>query len=150
MNKIGNTLKFVPVDTPSVVIIELDELVSTGGDKFLEIGYADDNEIPKTISVNYVAKTADYQQGTQEAIRQIVDTGEAETISVAVVLENTVARELAEKILYLRWTRRVTYNFALTVEYFVLLNLSFCHPRQLIFLIYLSLWVPIFILYLIL
>jgi hypothetical protein len=113
-------IKFVPLNQSSSVTVSVDELVATGqGDnpKFLEIGYSDDNDLPKTISINYVAKTADYQQGTQEAIRQIADTGEAETITIAVVMDNDTARQLAEKILYLRWTRRITYNFALPVKY---------------------------------
>lgn len=116
----GTKLKFVPLNQSSSLTVSVDELVSTGsGDdpRFLEIGYLDDNELPRTISVNYVAKTADYQQGTQEAIRQIADTGEAETVTVAVVMDNDTARQLAEKILYLRWTRRITYNFALPVKY---------------------------------
>jgi hypothetical protein len=113
-------IKFIPLNQTSSLSVSVNELVGIGsGDnlKFLEIGYSDDNDIPKTISINYIAKTADYQQGTQEAIRQIVDTGEAETITIAVVMDNTTARQLAEKILYLRWTRRITYNFSLPIKY---------------------------------
>lgn len=113
----GNKLKFIPLNQSSSLTISVDELVPLSESKFLEIGYVDDNELPKTLSVNYVAKTADYQQGTQEAIRQIADNGEAETLSVAIVLDNDVARQLAEKLLYLRWVKRTTFTFALPIKY---------------------------------
>ncbi len=113
----GNKLKFIPLNQSSSLTISTDELVPISDSKFLEIGYIDDNELLKTLSVNYVAKTADYQQGTQEAIRQIADNGEVETISVAVVLDNDTARQLAEKLLYLRWIRRTTFTFALPIKY---------------------------------
>ena len=113
-------VKFVPLNQTSVLTVSVDELLPIGSDdnpKFLEMGFSDSNDIPKTLSVNYVAKSADYQQGTQEAIRQIADTGEAETITVAVVLDNTTARQLAEQLLYLRWIRRINYTFALPIKY---------------------------------
>lgn len=113
----GSKIKFIPLNQSSSLTISIDELVPISDSKFLEIGYIDDNELPKTLSINYVAKTADYQQGTQEAIRQIADDGEAETISIAVVMDNDVARQLAEKLLYLRWVKRTTFTFALPIKY---------------------------------
>jgi len=116
----GSTIKFVPINQSSIASISVNELLPIGSDedpKYLEIGQIDTNDLPKTLSINYVAKTADYQQGTQEAIRQIADTGEAETISVAVVMDNDTARQLIEKIMYIRWTKSVSFNFSLPIKY---------------------------------
>jgi hypothetical protein len=116
----GSTIKFVPINQVSSVSINIDELLPMGSGqdaKYLEIGRIDTNELPKTLSINYIAKTADYQQGTQEAIRQIADSGEAETVSVAVVMDNDVARQLVEKMLYIRWTKSVSFSFSLPIKY---------------------------------
>lgn len=116
-------VKFIPLNTSPVVNVTTDELISlSGGDnpRFLEIGFSDDAALPRTLSVNYIAKSADYQQGTQEAMRQIADTGETKTVSLAVVLDNTVARQIAETLLYLEWVERVSFSFALTIKYLYL------------------------------
>ncbi len=119
----GNQIKFVPINQSAAATISVNELLPINGGEgtqdqnYFEIGQTDDVTLPRTLSVNYIAKTADYQQGTQEAIRQIADTGEARTESIPVVMGNTRARQVAETLLYMEWTGRITFNFALPIKY---------------------------------
>ena len=116
-------LKFVPINQPTVRTITLDELLPMGGDgseasDYLVYQLADDSPVPKTVSVNYISRAAEYQQGSQEAFRQVVDDGEIETIELPMVLSDDKARQVAFTTLYTKYTARATFQFALPMKHF--------------------------------
>lgn len=113
----GGKIKFVPLNQSPSVTVSTDELLPVTKDKYLITGIMDNRGLARTLSVNYVARNADYQQGTQQAIRQIVDTGEVQTVTLPIVMSDDKARQTAETLLYEAWVTSTTYHFALTIKY---------------------------------
>lgn len=63
-------------------------------------------ELPAEVSVLYLNENADYQQGTQSAKRQAARGVQVLTVQMAIVLDDTTAKQIAERILYAIWTER--------------------------------------------
>jgi hypothetical protein len=74
--------------------------------------------LPARIDVLYLDPARDYQQGQQDAKRQDVSTAEEPlTIQLPIAFEATVAKQIAEKTLYLTWTERTAYETTLPLTY---------------------------------
>lgn len=74
-------------------------------------------ELPATVNVQFINKNADYQAGTQQARRLAVRSEQRSDINVAVVLDDTAARQLAERLLYTAWIERTTTGFKLPRQF---------------------------------
>lgn len=70
----------------------------------------EDNTLAKRIDVGYFSTTIDLQQATQGAIRQSALSNNLVSISLPLSLNETEARRIAEKQLYLQWVERMKYE----------------------------------------
>jgi hypothetical protein len=70
----------------------------------------EDFTLPKRIDVGYFSPTIDMQQATQGAVRQSARIDNYVSVSYPLTLQDTEARQLAERLLYLKWVERMTYQ----------------------------------------
>ena len=79
--------------------------------------YKDERELPRRLTVNYLSKDKDYQQGTMSAYRQITQSKNEQTISVQMVMADTDAKALAEVRLFEEWQNRKTLSLTLSNQF---------------------------------
>ena len=79
--------------------------------------YKDERELPRRLTINYLSKDKDYQQGTMSAYRQITQSKNEQTVSVQMVLADTDAKELAEVRLFEEWQNRKTLSLTLSNQF---------------------------------
>lgn len=82
-----------------------------------EIRRQQEVELPATVDVVFINKNTDYQQGTQQAKRLAVQSQEAATVSLPIVMTDAQARLIAEKLLYAVWVARNKLSFKLGRKY---------------------------------
>ena len=84
----------------------------------LEITRKQDVELPRRVDLTYFSNDSIYQQSTQGASRQAVDTSEeVVTVNTPLTLSDTQARQIAEALLYDAWAQRTGYKFFLPPKY---------------------------------
>lgn len=113
-------LKFVPREGVSSIQISENELIpeKKGTSKTnLSITSAQEIELPRRVSINYVNKTFDYLVGTQYAQRIVSKSLEFRTINLPLVLPDQVAKNIADITLFNSWLGRTGYKFSLTQKY---------------------------------
>lgn len=69
-------------------------------------------ELPKRVDVTYYSLLNNFQQANQGAVRQTVQSSQYTTISLPMSLDDTSARNIAERELYLAWIERNTFQTA--------------------------------------
>jgi hypothetical protein len=74
-------------------------------------------ELPQKIDVIYMNKGADYQQGNQHSQRLITDSIGVETINLPIVMNDQLAKNIADITLYNMWLGRTSYSFTLPIKY---------------------------------
>ena len=79
--------------------------------------YKDERELPRRLTINYLSKDKDYQQGTMSAYRQITQSKNEQTVSVQMVMADTDAKELAEVRLFEEWQNRKTLSLTLSNQF---------------------------------
>lgn len=79
--------------------------------------YKDERELPRRLTINYLSKDKDYQQGTMSAYRQITQSKNEQTVSVQMVLSDNDAKELAEVRLFEEWQNRKTLSLTLSNQF---------------------------------
>ena len=76
-----------------------------------------EQELPRTIWVNYILAATNYQAATKYANRLIGSSGDETTIETPLVLLDAKAQEIAQVNLTLAWVSRQTYRFNLPPKY---------------------------------
>jgi len=114
-------IKFVPRGGNSAATLTIDELAAhrSGAEVPvpLPINRADENELPTSVTVRYMAEASDYQVATQESRRQ---TGNAFTnlvYDLPVVMGDADAKAVADASLYGTWVARNTVEFSTSFYY---------------------------------
>ena len=79
--------------------------------------YKDERELPRRLTINYLSKDKDYQQGAMSAYRQITQSKNEQTVSVQMVMADTDAKELAEIRLFEEWQNRKTLSLTLSNQF---------------------------------
>jgi hypothetical protein len=78
-------------------------------------------DLPRKLSVRYFARNFDYQEQTASSKRQLTTSKVETTIDTGLVLTDSEAQELADKLLYEAWLNRVSYNFVVGSKYATIL-----------------------------
>lgn len=105
-------LRFVPRGlAPAMTIPEADLGLLEELAKLLE-QISQEQDLPYLATIMYEDPTLDYQQGKQEKQRnaRIIDTKNQITINAPLVLTPDMARQVAEKALFIAWLERDTYD----------------------------------------
>jgi hypothetical protein len=111
----GADVKFVKRGGTSVVTIADDDLaaVAYGSEPpaLMSTARRQEIELPRSVSVNYPDRDADYQQGTQIARREVTNSELTQTVGLAVVMTTTKAKQVADVLLFDEWLRRESFSF---------------------------------------
>lgn len=114
----GGVLRFIPRGEGATVTLAEDALVSdAAGTSLFTLTRQQSLELPKSMSVLYLSRTAHYQAGTQTAFRLSADSRDTETFSLPLVMADAEAKSVAETHLYLRWLGRQRVQFMLDNRY---------------------------------
>lgn len=72
-------------------------------------------DLPISVAVKYSSQALDYQPATQQTRRvwEAVETGDAMTVEVPIVMTHQDAKTLSSRLLYLSWIERTSYQFSL-------------------------------------
>lgn len=72
-------------------------------------------ELPLSVVVKYSSQAIDYQSATQQTRRvwEAVESGDAMTVEVPLVMSHQDAKTLSSRLLYLSWIERTSYQFSL-------------------------------------
>ncbi len=76
-----------------------------------------EQELPRTINVNYFDLDKDYTSNTQESKRQTVKSTEITNIELPIVLTATEAKQVADRLMYEGWISRDSYTFETNLDY---------------------------------
>jgi len=74
-------------------------------------------ELPERLSVVYMDRDADYQQGTQAAKRVAVHSRHQASLTLAMAIDATTAKRIAERTLVSAWLERSGYQAALPPDW---------------------------------
>nr|WP_253308595.1 phage tail protein [Rickettsia endosymbiont of Ceutorhynchus assimilis] len=118
-------LKFIH-RTDSLLTTEIaeNELVSPNNNgnnndikETLEITVAQELELPQKVSVSHIDRGQNYDTLTVESQRQIVSTRDQINFSLPIVLDNSIAKQIADITLYNSWQERINYKLTLPPKY---------------------------------
>ena len=116
-------IKFVKCGKQSIKTIEYDNLscnsyspdVSFSND--IVIKRTQELELPKLLNLTYLDIDNDYQQNTQDSVRETVKTKEIINVSIPLSMRKDDAKKIAERLLYSFWTQRDSYTFETNYDY---------------------------------
>ncbi|WP_342270467.1 baseplate multidomain protein megatron [Rickettsia endosymbiont of Orchestes rusci] len=83
----------------------------------LEITVAQELELPQKVSVSHIDRGQNYDTLTVESQRQIVSTRDQINFSLPIVLDNSIAKQIADITLYNSWQERINYKLTLPPKY---------------------------------
>jgi hypothetical protein len=118
-------IKFIPRGQASVITIPEDDLGLIGdGAKLKPEQIAQEQDLPQLVTVTYQNPARNYEQGKQARGRstRIVRTKNQKVVDYDLVLTDTQAITIAERLLYLFWLERDTYLFNLWGAKYLLLD----------------------------
>jgi hypothetical protein len=131
-------LKFVRrgAHPPALTITEGDLGLVQDNAKLSEL-LTQEQDAPRSVTCNFTDPAFDYQQGSQTQMRssRVVTSISQTTIELAVLaLSQTLARQIAEKTLFIAWMERQPYQFNLWKAVYALLDptdvVSFVYEGQ--------------------
>jgi len=76
-----------------------------------------EQELPRTVTVNYLLSATDYQPMSRYSTRLVGSSGDETTIDTPLVLLDSKAQEMSQVNLTLSWVSRQTYQFSLGPKY---------------------------------
>ena len=111
-------IKFPKRGRASIVTISNDDLAAHeyGNDlpPLAEIARTQEVELPRMVSVAYVAQATDYQPGLQMASRQTGNAARDVAYQSAIVMDDAYAKRVADALLYAAWIERDRYRVFLS------------------------------------
>jgi hypothetical protein len=113
-------VKFVKRGGSIAATVLDDDLAATSSDNTLDplaTTRKMEQELPRTVWVNYILAATNYQAATKYANRLIGSSGDETTIDAPLVLLDAKAQEIAQVNLTLAWVSRQTYRFNLPPRY---------------------------------
>lgn len=105
------TLRFTPrASKVSVAPIAFEQLAASSGsdvpDGPLPLSRAQEAEMPRTITVNYVDINSDYQPNAEQAIKQVTTSLNDVVMEIPIAINSDKARQIAEIHLFNTWNQR--------------------------------------------
>ncbi len=118
----GYKVKFVDRGGAVVQTILQNDLAALSSNDFWIQERKQDQELPMRISVSYMDFDRDYQQGTQYTKRSespfpVMYSKNQINVPLAIVLDDSEAKQISEKLLYNTWSQRDVYTFSLPWKY---------------------------------
>lgn len=117
----GGVIRSVPRGQAAVASVTESELAVTerGREALLrvEIVRQQEKELPQSVNLLYMKRTALYQAGNRMAVREHEETHHALTLDLPLVLSDQEAQIIAEITLAAAWTARTGYRFRLPPRY---------------------------------
>lgn len=114
-------VKYVRRSTRTPVIIDPEEMalhdVGQDAPTRLILTRADEVDLPRSVTIKYMNKDADYQVGAQTATRQTTLSRNDVTHELAVVMTDAHAKAVAEAVLYASWAGRTTAKWSMSLKY---------------------------------
>jgi len=119
-------LKFVRRGAhPPVITIAEDDLgIAEEGNRLSEV-LTQDQDAPRVVTCNYTDPSFDYQQGSQPKMRssRVVTSQNEVTLELSsLALSQALARQIAEKTLFVTWMERQPYNLSMWRAVFAMLD----------------------------
>jgi hypothetical protein len=106
----GDQIRFVRRGGAPVATLTIDDLAAGAEAANAEEPVLSDRgqeaELPRVVSVAYKSADADYQTGTQEDRRRVGGTEQQNGSELPIVLTDTQAKQIAQKLLYDSWVER--------------------------------------------
>lgn len=117
----GGKVKYVRRAARSAVVIDSEEMglhdVGQDAPTRLILTRADEIDLPRSVTIKYMNKDADYQIGAQTATRQTTLSRNDVTHELAVVMTDAHAKAVAEAVLYATWAGRTTAKWSMSLKY---------------------------------
>lgn len=76
-----------------------------------------EEELPRTLTINYLDYNGSYEKSAQNATRQAVLAGDITTFQVPIVFTSNEAQEVVSKHMYEAWEARSKYKFTTNMEW---------------------------------
>ena len=120
----SGTMKWVPRGLPSVITIPESDLGLYEDKAKLVETIAQGHDLPFSVTVLFNDAAIDYQQGRQTKERniRIIHQKQQLSISLPLTMTDDQARQLAEKILYMIWLERNTFQLNLWRALYMILD----------------------------
>jgi hypothetical protein len=99
-SSLGDTYQTVTYDELGAAADDL------GDEDFYPLERTLENELPRSVAVNYVSYESDYQPGTEIAQRSVTEAYNDTVLDVAVALTANQAAAAADRVLYRSWVNR--------------------------------------------
>lgn len=121
----GGKLKFINSKRPQSTLelnpkqLAASEYGQSRGSNFTQTRIQD-LELPTEVSVTYFDPSLNYAEGMQYSRKSTSDKRNAQVLNLPIVLTPTEALTIADRLLYLSWTRRSSYKFSLSLRYSLL------------------------------
>lgn len=114
----GGKLKFINSKRPGTTQeLEIEHLAAYEYGQSRPQNYSttrtQDLELPSEVSVTYLDPSFNYGEAVQYSRKPISDNKNANSISLPIVLTPSEAKTIADRLLYLAWTRRRSYKLSL-------------------------------------
>lgn len=110
----GYKIRYRPRGTTSVASVTIGEL---GMEQQIQESREMDSQLPRKVIVKHIDRSRDYDANEQSSQRENVESVNTLSMDLPVVLTNTEAKRVAEKLLYLYWLERSDFSFTLPPEY---------------------------------
>lgn len=93
-----------------------EEVLGANDEESLNFQRAIDTEMPNKITVKYKVIDRDYLEGAQTAMRVDGNSNNNVTHEAPLVLEDTQAKNLVDKLMYQKWSEKVSVNFTIPLD----------------------------------
>jgi hypothetical protein len=76
-----------------------------------------DLELPSEVAVTYLDPSFNYGEAVQYSRKSVAANQNAQNLSLPIVLTSSEAKTIADRLLYLAWTKRRNYKLTVTLRY---------------------------------
>lgn len=103
---------------PLVTIPEDDYVVTEGQEDHITVTFADILTLPYKVNISFFDYDNDFQISSQPARRHTVESQNVSSIQVAISVNSSKARQMANAILYIAYNESTSFQFSLPHKYF--------------------------------
>jgi hypothetical protein len=115
------TVKFIRRGKASAGTIDANDIAARNDGAELPVALgekrAQEEDLPKTINLQFVNYGSDYQTGNQVATRQVTLSELSVQLDVAIVMTDAEAKAAADQHLFSRWLARQQFTFSTPMKY---------------------------------
>ena len=118
--EVDGVVTFSPLPRSITASIDEHEIVPEGSDgnrRTIDAVRAQDQDLPREVIIRHMDPARDYQVGVQRARRQVTQAHRVDEMDMALVLDASVAKQVAEVVLARAWMARDRVTFTLPGRY---------------------------------